>query len=153
MQNLTQLARLRYWSFAAVASVGIFLGVGLFTFNYAEGLSYFSDDPSSCMNCHIMRDQFEGWNHSTHKAVAGCNDCHSPHTFPDKWIVKGVNGFNHSLAFTLENFHEPIRIKAFNERVALDNCIYCHGMLTSQMHLDGVGQERSCLDCHQDIGH
>ena len=38
-----------------------------------------------------MRGQFDGWNHSSHKAVAGCNDCHTPHRFPDKWIVKGIN--------------------------------------------------------------
>ena len=33
------------------------IGVGAFTFQYGEGLSYFSTDPDACANCHIMRPQ------------------------------------------------------------------------------------------------
>jgi cytochrome c nitrite reductase small subunit len=138
---------------AAVVAVGVLVGFSLFTFDYAEGMSYFSSDPSACVNCHIMRDQFDGWNHSSHKAVAGCNDCHAPHTFPDKWIVKGINGFNHSVAFTFDNFHEPIQIRPMNERVALENCVGCHETATSQIHVNSAGEEISCISCHQEVGH
>jgi hypothetical protein len=34
---------------------GIFVGIGGYTFRYAEGLSYFSTDPAACANCHIMQ--------------------------------------------------------------------------------------------------
>ena len=68
------------WIVVAGLSGGT-VGLGGFTFTYAEGLSYFSDDPQACVNCHVMREVFEGWNHSSHKAVAVCNDCHIPHTF------------------------------------------------------------------------
>lgn len=35
-----------------VILVGVTLGVGAFTFHYAEGTAYMSDDPSACLNCH-----------------------------------------------------------------------------------------------------
>ncbi len=39
--------------FASVAA-GVVLGLGAFTFIYAEGLSYFGTDPKACAHCHIM---------------------------------------------------------------------------------------------------
>ena len=79
----------RYWLAGLAVTFGVLIGLSAFTFVYAEGFSYFSNDPASCMNCHIMRDQFEGWNHSTNKAVATCNDCHTRHTnLVDKYSVK-----------------------------------------------------------------
>jgi cytochrome c nitrite reductase small subunit len=141
------------WSFGLIVIFGVLFGLGAYTFSYAEGTSYFSNDPSSCVNCHIMRDQFDSWNHSSHKAFAACNDCHTPHRFPDKWIVKGINGWNHSLAFTTGNYPEPIQIKSFNEEIALENCTSCHATLLTQIHQPALGESASCLDCHGNVGH
>ena len=132
---------------------GIAFGLGLFTFTYAKGFSYISDDPSACVNCHIMREQYEGWNHSSHKAVATCNDCHTPYRFPDKWVIKGINGFNHSVAFTTGNFPEPIQIRGFNARVAQENCVSCHTTTVTQMHLFTSDEELDCVACHGNVGH
>ena len=43
------------------APLGAALGIGLFTVAYAKALSYVSDEPEACVNCHIMREQYEGW--------------------------------------------------------------------------------------------
>ena len=59
-------------------AVGVLTGVGMFTFGYARGASYMTNDPAACVNCHVMRDQFEGWMKSSHGKVAVCNDCHTP---------------------------------------------------------------------------
>ena len=40
------------WFFAVM--VGAFVGLGLFTFWYARGASYLTDDPRACINCHVM---------------------------------------------------------------------------------------------------
>jgi len=141
------------WSIAVVIFVGLFIGLGTFTFNYAEGLAYFSDDPQACLNCHVMRPQFEGWNHSSHKNVATCNTCHTPHSFPQKYIIKGINGWNHSFAFTTGNYPDPIRIRGFNADVVQANCIDCHRTLVSQIHSSVPGEERSCIACHGNVGH
>jgi cytochrome c nitrite reductase small subunit len=50
----------RIFNSAILGLFGVAFGLGLFTFFYAEGFSYFSNDPAACINCHIMRDQFEG---------------------------------------------------------------------------------------------
>jgi cytochrome c nitrite reductase small subunit len=148
------LGRAPLWAWLALAAlVGGIVGVGGFTFTYGQGYSYLGNDPSTCANCHIMRGVYDGWNHSSHKDVATCNDCHTPHNVVAKYIVKGTNGFNHSSAFTLGNFHEPVRIKASSRQVALENCIYCHGDLVEAMAYDGGDHPTDCLRCHASVGH
>lgn len=141
------------WGFSLVGVLGILTGLSLFTFSYARGMSYFSDDPQACMNCHVMRDQYMAWERSTHARVATCNDCHTPHTFFEKWIVKGLNGINHSVAFTLDNFAEPIRIHELNARVAQENCLYCHQSPAAQPFDTHRDPETSCVSCHGSVGH
>lgn len=142
------------WGGISLAAVlGILAGLGLFTFAYARGTSYLSDDPQSCMNCHVMRDQFDAWQRSSHGRVATCNDCHTPHTFPEKWLVKGLNGWNHSVAFTLDNFHEPIRITGLNAQVAQANCLYCHQNVVSHITAPAADEPLMCTTCHGSVGH
>jgi cytochrome c nitrite reductase small subunit len=133
--------------------VGIPIGLGLFTFNYAKGTSYLSDDPQTCMNCHVMRDQFEAWQRSSHARVATCNSCHTPHTFIEKWIVKGINGFNHSLAFTTGDFHEPISIHQMNADVVQESCVYCHEPVVDLIATNHAEEPIACVSCHSDVGH
>jgi cytochrome c nitrite reductase small subunit len=141
-----------YW-FVLAGIVGGIIGLGGFTFFYAESASYFSDNPQACINCHVMRDVYDGWNHGSHKAFTTCNDCHTPHTFPGKYIVKGINGWNHSVAFTLNNFHEPIRINDMNRAVAQESCLYCHGDLVVAISHENSGHPTDCLACHAGVGH
>src|SRR5512144_48955 len=81
---------------------GILAGTGGFTFHYAEGLSYLSNDPKACVNCHIMNEQFDSWRKGPHHAVATCNDCHVPPHFPAKYLAKARNGYHHSMRFTFQ---------------------------------------------------
>ena len=140
---------------AVAIALGILLGVGAFTFRYAEGLSYLSTDPEACMNCHIMRPQFDSWQKSSHHAVAVCVDCHLPHDFVGKYVAKAENGWHHSKGFTLQDFDEPIHIKEKNARILQENCIACHGDLAHEM-LSGVAgdpDEVQCVHCHATVGH
>lgn len=133
---------------------GALTGVGFFTFGYGKGASYLSNDPKGCINCHVMQDHFDAWQHSSHHRVATCNDCHLPHDPIGKWVVKADNGFFHSLAFTLENFHEPIQIKPRNRRVTQKACLHCHeDMVHAMLHQGPDGEMPSCVHCHSDVGH
>ena len=110
----------------AAASLGLAAGVGAYTFLYARGASYLTDDPRACANCHVMEEQYVGWTKSSHRAVAVCNDCHTPPGLVPKYGTKAINGFNHSFAFTTGRFPEPIRITGRNRRVTEAACRKCH---------------------------
>jgi cytochrome c nitrite reductase small subunit len=135
--------------------VGVLAGVGLFTFHHAEGFSYLSTDPAACANCHIMQSQYESWQKSSHHDVAKCVDCHLPHDFIGKYVAKAENGWHHSKGFTLQDFHEPIMIKAKNARILQRNCLACHGELAHGLieGVNGAPDEVSCVHCHAGVGH
>lgn len=137
------------------STVGLFAGLGSYTFYYAHGLSYFSNDPRACVNCHIMREQFDGWLKSPHHAVATCNDCHTPESFFAKYFSKAENGFWHSKGFTLQDFHEPIMIRPVNSTVLQNNCVRCHEGLMSgiNVHAGHVQRMLNCVQCHREVGH
>ncbi len=150
----------RLWSLAPLpifiglaALFGGLVGLGGFTFSYAQGLSYLSNDPRACVNCHVMRDVYDGWSHGSHKAVAVCNDCHTPHDLVGKYAVKALNGFRHSAAFTLGGFPEPIRITEFDRKIAYENCLRCHGDFVFPMAHAGEADATDCLRCHAGVGH
>jgi cytochrome c nitrite reductase small subunit len=134
---------------------GAVLGLGAYTFRYAEGTAYLSNDPRACVQCHIMREHYDGWQKASHHTVATCNDCHVPHDLVGKYLSKARNGFWHSYAFTLQNFHEPIRIKPSNANVLQANCVECHaGVVREIVHQGSAGDpSNNCLRCHESVGH
>jgi cytochrome c nitrite reductase small subunit len=134
--------------------IGTAMGIGGFTFFYAQGASYLTNDPQACANCHVMNAQLEGWVKGTHRTVAVCNDCHAPHDFIGKYTTKMINGYFHSYAFTTGDFLEPIRITERNRRVTEGACRSCHADLVEQ--IDGAHrgtQSLACLHCHPGVGH
>lgn len=139
----------------SIILIGLFIGIGIYTFYYAQGYSYMLDDPDVCTNCHVMREQYDGWMKSSHQYAASCNDCHIPHSFLLKYFRKGENGYMHSLKFTLQNFHEPIAIRQVNAVVLQRNCIKCHQGMVNDINIGpyGTKSEISCLHCHSQVGH
>ncbi len=135
---------------------GVLLGVGAFTFRFAEGFSYFSNDPNACANCHIMRDYLDSWQKSSHHARATCNDCHTPHALVPKLLTKADNGWRHSEKFTAQSFREPLRITPRNARKLQENCVRCHGDLVGEilpLSAPAADGELNCVHCHAGVGH
>lgn len=139
----------------AAIALGLFIGLGSYTFRYAEGLSYFSTDPAACANCHIMQSQYDSWQKSTHHAVAKCVDCHLPHDIIGKYIAKAENGYHHSKGFTFQDFHEPIMIKPKNSQILQDNCLSCHQDFVHELVTGATTDPNSirCVHCHASVGH
>ena len=133
--------------------LGAAAGLSLYTFIYARGLSYFGNDAATCMNCHIMREQFDAWNRSSHHAAAVCNGCHTPKNILGKYAVKGLNGMNHSIAFTTGRFPDPIQIKGLNASIARGNCRRCHEGMIDRMTMLYEPEDIDCASCHGNVGH
>ena len=166
-------------SLAAALAIGLAAGLGVFTFGYAKGASYLTNDPAACANCHIMSEHFAAWQKGSHKS-ATCNDCHTPHTFVGKYVTKARNGFWHSFYFTTGRYPDPLRITERNRKVTEETCRYCHQPIVDAIEpqLASAGganpavthagmtlflpgsstsspedQRMSCIRCHTYVGH
>lgn len=146
---------LRTLAVAGAIGLGLTAGLGAFTFVYARGYSYLTNDPSACTNCHIMSEHFDAWNKSTHRAVATCNDCHTPHDAVGKYTVKARNGFWHSFYFTTGRYPDPLRITEGNRNVTEDTCRDCHAQITEAIDHAGAptAEPINCVRCHRYVGH
>lgn len=139
---------------ALAVSLGVAIGIGGFTFVYARGASYLTNDPAACANCHVMEEHYAGWTKSSHRAVATCNDCHTPPGIVGKYMTKASNGFWHSFAFTTGNFPDPLQIKGHNRDIAEKACRKCHAELVTAMDGGhGAADAVSCIRCHGAVGH
>lgn len=135
---------------ALAATLGLALGVGAYAFHYAKGSSYLGNDPATCANCHVMAGHLAGWQAAPHHLVATCNDCHTPAGPVSKYVVKAMNGYHHSMAFTLGGYPENIRARPESSAVVEGNCRRCHADLVDDVaHGEGV----SCVRCHASVGH
>jgi cytochrome c nitrite reductase small subunit len=152
---MKRVAGVSIFGLLLAALFGVFIGVSAYTFNYAEGLSYMSNDPKACVNCHVMRDQFDAWQKMPHHAVAMCNDCHVPHDVVGKYATKIEHGYRHSKGFTFQDFHEPIQITERDRKIVENNCVRCHGEFVAEItgHMANPADEVSCSRCHSDVGH
>jgi cytochrome c nitrite reductase small subunit len=143
---------------AAAVLLGVAIGVGAYTFVYAKGYSYLTNDPAACANCHVMNDHYRAWTRASHRAVAVCNDCHTPPGLIPKYVTKARNGFWHSFYFTTGRYPDPLQITPRNHAVTELACRKCHQELTASID-PGHGSARlargaiTCTTCHNDVGH
>ena len=99
------------WQWALSVSVGTVLGMAVWTARISNALSYLSDSPETCMNCHVMTDAYATWCRGSHARAAVCNDCHVPHeNVVAKMAFKAMDGAKHSTVFTLRT--EPSRAES-----------------------------------------
>jgi cytochrome c nitrite reductase small subunit len=140
-------------SIAVGVVLGLAFGLGMYTFVYARGYSYLTNNPQACANCHVMQDYYAAWIKSSHRSVAKCNDCHTPHNLAGKYAIKATNGFFHSIAFTSGRFPDVIQIKGYNERVTEGACRTCHGEITTAIAGAHAAKDISCIRCHFNVGH
>lgn len=135
--------------------VGVLAGIVIYTFVYANGFAYFTEDPTACIQCHSMNKQYAAWTKGSHHAEA-CQECHSPKGNTAKWLLSEAdNGFWHSLKFTTGWYPQNIKIREVNRQIVQTNCTRCHGALVQQIEQPAVhaNQQIDCLRCHAEVGH
>ncbi len=141
---------------------GLLVGLGAYSMYMSRAHSYLSDDPSACVNCHIMAPYYQSWNHSSHARWTNCNDCHVPHeNVVSKYAFKAKDGLYHAAVFTIKGEPQVIRSREESNNVIMENCIRCHtqlntdfvktGMITYTEARDGMG--KACWDCHTQVPH
>ncbi|MDO9116519.1 MAG: cytochrome c nitrite reductase small subunit [Nitrospira sp.] len=139
---------------ALTLTLGLLIGIGLYTFGYARGGSYLTDNPAACTNCHVMREQYAGWLKGSHRSVAVCNDCHTPDGVIAKYAAKARYGFLHAYAFTTGRFPDEIQITPHMHALTEHACLKCHAAIVEAMTITGAPHDKpACLRCHRDVGH
>ena len=147
----------------ATISVLVVAAMAGYTIKISKATSYLSSDPRACINCHVMNTQYATWQHSSHKDV-GCVECHLPtDDIVEKYKAKAIDGFNHSLAFTLGNYDPAIKISDYGAERVQKNCISCHDGLTSEIRNnyhrnhpfkdEPMHQRQKCWECHKSVPH
>lgn len=134
--------------------IGIGVGIGAYTFAYAKGWSYLTDNSAACANCHVMREQYDGWVKSSHRSVASCNSCHTPPSFIGKYLTKASNGFWHSFFFTMGNYEDNIQIRPKSRVITEQACRTCHREIVGAIEATHPSSGQiACLQCHNSVGH
>ena len=133
--------------------IGLAVGLGGYTFIYAKGYSYLTNDPAACANCHVMRDYYGAWLKGPHRKAAVCNDCHTPHGLIPKYMTKAENGFWHSFYFTSGRYPDNLEIRQRSRRIVDGACLKCHTEITQAILTGGHGEATDCVRCHMDVGH
>ncbi len=149
------------WIFYVNLLIAFFTGILIYALYVSNAVSYLSDEPETCVNCHVMRSEFATWQHSSHREVATCNDCHVPHNnVVNKYFFKAKDGLRHATIFTLRTEPQVIKMHAAGQKVVQTNCQNCHQRLNSTVGLNNVtledkmhGDGKLCWDCHREVPH
>jgi cytochrome c nitrite reductase small subunit len=147
-----------FWRVPVILALGIFTGSAFYILYVSNALSYLSDNPRTCVNCHVMAPQYATWNHSSHREIANCNDCHVPHNnFLSHYYFKAKDGLRHATIFTLRMEPQVIFIKEAGIGVVQKNCIRCHSGLFAIKEASASQKihqtNRLCWECHRETPH
>jgi cytochrome c nitrite reductase small subunit len=149
------------WRVPAIVALGVLAGLGLAIGRISNAASYLSDNPVTCVNCHVMAPQFATWQHSSHQRVATCTDCHVPHdNVVRKYMFKASDGMRHAYVFTFRLEPQVIQIKEAGRAAVQENCIRCHASQVGRVNVGTVSLETAghgagllCWQCHRETPH
>ena len=149
------------WRFSVIIVLGILAGIVIHILNISNAVSYLSDDPKTCVNCHVMYPEYATWEKGSHGRVTTCNDCHVPQdNVIRKLAFKASDGLRHAAMFTFRMEPQVIKIKNAGRNVVQENCIRCHSNYLHPVALRSMGAqsiyeetERVCWDCHRETPH
>ena len=54
------------WKTPVIILLGIIAGLALHIFYVSNAVSYLSNDPETCINCHVMYPQYATWERGSH---------------------------------------------------------------------------------------
>lgn len=149
------------WLLPVTVLVGMIFGLGFYILHLSKAASYLSDDPKTCINCHVMTTEYITWNHSSHRDIATCNDCHVPQdNLLNKYYFKAKDGLYHATVFTMRMEPQTITMREPSKVVVQNNCIRCHmDQVTDAKMISWVEGhkesrlDRTCWECHKETPH
>lgn len=150
-----------HWRVPVILASGAFCGIAAYALIVSNAVSYLSDAPATCVNCHIMAPHYATWSHSAHREHATCSDCHVPQDNVFRhYFYKGKDGARHATIFTLRREPNVIMMHDAGRAVVQENCKRCHDFTNERVyayHVTGPsalrGEGPLCWDCHREVPH
>jgi len=149
------------WRLVVIIFMGVITGLFFLLLHISRATSYLSDQPETCINCHVMYPQYASWTKGSHGNQATCSDCHVPQdNVFRKYYFKGSDGLRHATFFTMRWEPQTIVLKEAGVNVVQENCIRCHLDLVDMTKLvettgmnAKMGEGKLCWDCHRETPH
>ncbi len=149
------------WRAPVIVLLGAFCGIAVYASIVSNAVSYLSDAPATCVNCHIMAPHYATWSRSSHREHATCVDCHVPQDNVFRhYLYKAKDGSRHAAIFTLRREPNVIMMHAAGRMVVQENCKRCHDFLNMRVsawcvteNMARMGEGKRCYDCHRDVPH
>ena len=150
------------WRYPAIIITGAFVGLFIYSFFHSRAYSYLSDNPRTCVKCHLMSPYYATWSHSSHGRNTTCSDCHVPQdNIFSKYYFKAKDGLRHSTVFTMRAEQTALQAIPASSQVIMNNCIRCHEQLNQEFVNTGrmdfkemkKNNGHACWDCHRDVPH
>ncbi|QGG49324.1 NapC/NirT family cytochrome c [Heliorestis convoluta] len=135
-----------------ILAIGFLLlaaGAGTATMHSVTGNSAF------CASCHIMDNYMSSWEHSSHREIAGCNDCHTDQrNLLTKTWSKVKAGTLHGYVNYLTDHPDYLELYDSSRDIVQANCVSCHSDLIFKTSLanPSIGG-KYCFDCHSSVPH
>jgi len=166
------------WSLLTLLVAGIVIGfVG--TVGSAEMIEATGTNEVCSTACHSMQWGAKEYRASVHAVShtgtgAGCHDCHIPHDYPAKLIVKTKAGIKDIIGEMTGVINTEEKLKKERVRMAKHvweeykandskQCRYCHQFtpdvvkkqkdFVQPMHQQVLAGQATCIDCHKGIAH
>lgn len=161
MSLLHKLIPPKPWQPVVIVLLGAVTALVIYMMKVANVASYLTDDPRACINCHVMTTEYITWNHSSHRGVASCNDCHVPHdNIFKQYAFKAKDGLYHATIYTLRTEPQAIVMHEAGQEAVQNNCIRCHfDQVTDAKTASWVDShlnsrlDRTCWECHRETPH
>lgn len=149
------------WRLPVLILMGAMTGLTLYALIESKAISYLSDDPKSCANCHVMTPQYTTWQNSSHREWATCTDCHIPQgSFIEKYMAKAEDGFFHSVVFMTRSEPQVIQMREKRDITVQNNCIRCHKDQITDAKMSSMSDDhiknattKNCWECHREVPH
>ena len=132
--------------------LGAVFGLAAFLPIVTEAHTYLSEQPETCINCHIMRPFYISQQRSSHRTVS-CPECHIPHENMAKYFAnKSRDGMWDAYVYTTFQDEYAIKLHESSKKTIRDNCLRCHERVMSEISLFDKS-ERFCGECHREVVH
>lgn len=135
------------------------IAILLVLFAAYKGLYYYTSTTEFCRSCHYIEAYVDTWKNSPHSQV-NCMKCHEPQG-PMGQVHSKARGLNNYFANAMGNYKTPIINASYINENA---CFSCHTgqnpdhpnavkINDSHQHLVYIQENKSCISCHNDVGH